>query len=184
VSLCSRPIDPIDAAALAAGADPAFAADAAEHVRLCAACREGVQEAVRLAESLEAAGGEPPVPDDLGSRVVRLRAFSARERRAFALWRGACGLAVGAFVTGVLLLTLPGLTAHEQAGLGISAAAPLLLLLKALARAAGEALTATPSGLEALSQALRQQQALGLAALALLVPVAFGLRRSLARVRR
>ncbi|HYT33125.1 MAG TPA: hypothetical protein VEO37_11055, partial [Thermoanaerobaculia bacterium] len=92
---CSNPIDPIDAEALAAGAEPVFAPDAGVHVRDCLACQERVESAGQFALSLE-----EPVPDrgagsDLVERVLRLRAFSRREKRDFTLWRGAAALAVG-----------------------------------------------------------------------------------------
>jgi hypothetical protein len=184
VSLCARPIDPIDAEALAAGAKPIFASDAEDHVRQCASCGQRVAQASRLGGALETASGEEFAPLDLADRVIRLRGFSRRERLNFALWRGPLVLAMAVFFSGLLLLTLPGISAREQAGLGVAAAAPLWMLAKALLNAAGQAAAASPAGLEALSQAVRQEQALGLLALALLLPIAYGLRRALARVRR
>ena len=183
MSSCDRPIDPIDAEALSAGAEPVFDPQAAEHARRCPSCAALVEQAGYLSRSLSSAAGLE-APADLPDRILRLRSFSLRERRSFAIWRGACGLCVAVFFAGLLLLTLPGITVREQAGVGLAAVAPLLLLLRAFARAVGETLAATPSGLQALSQALRQQQTLGLAALALLVPILFGLRRAASRIRR
>ena len=184
MNLCARPIDPVDAEALAAGAEPVFASDAADHARQCPSCGDRVAQASRLGRSLQTDLGEEFAAPDLADRVVRLRGFSRRERLDFALWRGPFGLAVAAFFAGLLLWTLPGITAREQAGLGAAALAPLWMLVKTLLKAAGQTAAASPAGLEALSQALRQQQALGLLALALLLPIAYGLRRALARVRR
>ncbi len=183
MSLCTRPIDPIDAQALAAGAEPIFASDAGKHARDCAACGEQVALAGRLDGTLEGTAVGPAMPD-LSSRVVRLRAFSRRERRDFSLWRAACGLSAGVFFGGLLLLTLPVLTVREQAGLGgMALLAPLWMLVKTLQQALGQAAVATPSGLQALSETLRQHTAVGLAALALLAPTVLGLKRALARAR-
>jgi predicted anti-sigma-YlaC factor YlaD len=182
VTVCTRPIDPIDAEALAAGVEPLLTSDAAEHAQQCPDCGEKVTRAARMA-FLEVPA-EPIVGPDLADRILRLRAFSRRERRDFTLWRGACGLAVLVFFAGLLLLTLPGLTVREQASLGIAALTPLWTLWRALVQAGGEAMAATPSGVQALSEALRHQPALGLGALALLAPALLGLRRALARARR
>ncbi len=181
---CSNPIDPIDAEALAAGAEPVLAADAGVHVRECLVCQERVESAGQFALSLE-----EPVPDrgpgpDLVERVLRLRAFSRREKRDFSLWRGAAALAVGLFFAGLLLATLPALTGREQADLGLAAAAPLLALLRSLARSLADGAGAAPAALDALAQSFRGQSSIGVTALALLAPVLLGLRWALARARR
>ncbi|HLN58696.1 MAG TPA: hypothetical protein VK416_09050, partial [Thermoanaerobaculia bacterium] len=59
-----------------------------------------------------------------------------------------------------------------------------LALLRAGARSLLELASAWPAGLEALGQAMRREQALGLACLFLLAPVLIGFRRALARERR
>ena len=189
---CSRPLDPIDAEALASGADPVQAADAAEHVRDCPSCAAAVAEAAAFAEALDRAGSmpdpalaaPPPAGMDLAAGVLRLRPFSSRERRDFSLWSGPCLVAAALFFSGVLLLALPGLTARDQAGLFAAALAPAAAILRAASRSVAEIFAAAPSGLDALSLALRGQSAFGLLSLLLLAPVAWGLKRALARERR
>src|SRR5262249_42288122 len=93
VNACRRPLDPLDAEALAAAAAPVCASDAAEHARQCPACAAMVAEAVAFARALDElaglpAGGGTETPD-LAGGIVRLRPFSRRERRDFSLWRGA-----------------------------------------------------------------------------------------------
>jgi hypothetical protein len=182
VNVCARPLDPIDVEALAAGAEPIAASDAADHARDCPACADRVSQASELA-NLEIPADKLAGPD-LADRILRLRAFSRRERLDFSLWRGACGLAAAVFLGGLLLLTLPGLTAREQASLGLATVTPLWTLWKSLMDAAGQTAAAAPSGIRALCDVMRHQQTLGLAALALLAPVLLGLRRATARARR
>jgi hypothetical protein len=173
----------MDAEALAAGAEPVFALDAALHVLSCELCRDQVALAHRLYRSLEEAPADHAMPN-LSDRILRLRAFSRRERRDFSLWRGAWGLVGGTFFAGLLVVTLPALTLREQAGLSGMAIGPLWMLWKAFGQALGQGFRASPAALAALSDVLKQQQTLGLASLALLGPVLFGLRRALARARR
>ncbi len=180
---CSNPIDPIDAEALAAGAEPVFAPDAGVHVRQCPVCQERVESAGQFALSLEPAADRGPGPD-LIERVLRLRAFSRREKRDFTLWRGSAALAAGVFFSGLLLATLPALSGREQADLGLAAAGPLLALLRSLARSLASGVSAAPAALDALAQSLRGQSSIGVSAIALLVPVLFGFRWALARARR
>jgi len=80
----------------------------------------------------------------------------------------------------VLLLT-PGLTGADRAGLGAGAAAALFGVLRSFAAWMLELVRETPQGLDALASALREEVSLGAAALLLLLPAAFGLRRTLAR---
>jgi hypothetical protein len=186
VTSCPRPLDPIDAEAVAAGAEPVFARDAAAHAAACAPCGERVSLVAGLSRSLEAsleAVSEPAaaVPG-LADRVTRLRAFSSRERRTYALWQAPLLLDVALGIGGMALLALPALTASEQVSLGAAALTPAFALARATAAWLGETLRLAPSGLEALSDGLHGQSALGLAALAILVPAGLGLRRVLARV--
>ena len=82
-------------------------------------------------------------------------------------------------------MSVPVLTAAEQISLGAAAAAPLARPWPAAARALLADLAAlAPAGLEALSEGLRQDGTLGVAALVLLAPVGLGLCRVLARVPR
>ena len=66
---CRRPLDPIDADALAAGAEPVFAADAAVHAAGCAACGSRIEAARGLLKALDGLVGPVgaegcPVGDD------------------------------------------------------------------------------------------------------------------------
>ena len=189
---CARPLDPLDAEAIASGAEPVYARDASEHARVCPSCEQAVSEAAVLSREIDSLGGLrdgefPAIRDgvpDLADSVLRLRPFSRRERRDFGLWKGPCLFAVGLFFSGFLVLTLPGISASEQAGLAAAALAPLFALLRAVARSLAELASAWPAGLEALGQAMRREQTLGLVCLFLLAPVLFGIRRALARERR
>lgn len=192
MNLCARPLDPLDVEALASGAPFVSAADAAEHVRGCSSCSERVSAATALARELDSLVGMPgqalpaglaPVPD-LTGRILRLRPFSRRERRDFALWRGPCLLAAALFCSGLIFLALPGISARDQAGLAAAALAPSAALLRAVARWLVEFAAASPAGLDALGQAMRREQTIGFACLLLLAPVAWGLRRAFARERR
>src|SRR5260370_1485383 len=124
----------MEGGARGAGAEPVLAREAGIQVGGCLACQERVESAGQFALSLE-----EPMPDegpgsDLVERILRLRAFSRREKRDFILWRGAAALAVGVFFAGLLLATLPILTGREQADLGLPAAPPLLAPFRSLAR--------------------------------------------------
>jgi hypothetical protein len=83
---------------------------------------------------------------------------------------------------GIALLALPVLTASEQVSLGAAAMAPLPALARSTVQWAIESLRVAPAGLEALSESLQRESALGLAALLLLFPAGLGLRRVLSRV--
>lgn len=188
---CSRPLDPSDAAALAAGEAPVLAADAADHVRSCPSCADTVSEARDFCRALDGLA-EPPedvasvgeeIPD-IADRVLSLRPFSRRERRDLRLWRGALLLSLGLFLSGLICLGLPGISAREQAGLAAAALAPLATLLAAAGRSLVELVRVGPDGLGALSQVLQAQRTLGVVLLLLLVPALFGLTRALARSRR
>ncbi len=183
MSLCPRPLDPIDAEAVASGAEPLFAPDAAEHTAGCPSCGEAVERARGLARALEGLSRALPTGADLAGRVTRLRAFSRRERRTYALWRAPISLTATVGAAGLVLLCLPALSASEQAGLGAAALAPTISFFRALLRWAPELSRIAPTGLEALSDALQQERGLGWAALALLVPSVLGFRRVLARAR-
>jgi hypothetical protein len=191
---CSRPLDPADAEALATGAVPVFAADAASHASSCASCGSAVQKTARLLETLEMLtvptagphGLKDPVrvlPADLTARILKLRPFSRAERRNLRLWAGPLLLAVGVFAGGVLLLA-PGLTSADRAGLGAGVMAALVGVLRSLPAWASDLSGVAPEGLDALASALRGEVSLGLAALLLGLPAALGLKRALARARR
>lgn len=182
MSSCQRPLDPIDAEAVAAGADPVFAADALRHGAECAACGAKIDAARGLVEALDGLSGPSEALAGLADRVTRLRAFSRRERRTYALWNAPVLLTAGLAGCGVALLALPVLTAAEQVSLGAAASAPLVGLTRSALRWAAELLALAPRGLEALSQGMRQEGTMGLAALVLLVPLGLALSRVLARV--
>ena len=182
---CPRPLDPIDAEAVAAGAPPVFAADAAAHAAECPSCGELVASGERLSRSLEASleglSGASAALSGLPERVARLRAFSRRERRTYALWQAPLLLDLALGLAGMTLLALPVLTGTEQISIGAAALAPLAALAQSTLAWLLEAMRVAPAGLEALSESLRRESALGLAALAVLIPAALGLRRVLAR---
>jgi hypothetical protein len=188
LNACRRPLDPLDAEALASAAEPVCASDAAEHARQCPSCAAMVSEAAAFARALDELAGLPArsgtQTPDLAGGIVRLRPFSHRERRNFSLWRGAWATAAALFVSGILLLALPGLTAVEQVSLSAAAFAPVAAILRAAFGSVSEIALAAPSGLEALALVLRGQSALGIAGLLLLVPAAWGFRRAVARERR
>jgi len=182
VKPCPRPLDPIDAEAVAAGAEPVFAADAASHARVCAPCQTRIVAARALAEALEAACGSPEPIAGLAERVTRLRAFSGQERRTYALWNAPVLLTAGLFGAGLGLLVYPyAVTASEQVSLGAVALAPLTALVRAAALWASDLLRVAPASLQALSDGMRQESAIGLAALAFLAPLSLGLNRILSR---
>jgi hypothetical protein len=192
VNLCARPLDPVDAEALASGEPPFHAADALEHSRACSSCSAQVSAAAALARELDGLSGpsaEEPPPDlalfpDLAGSVARLRPFSRRELRDFALWRGPSLLAAALFFSGLVVLALPGMSSRAQAGLAAAAFAPAAALLRAAARWILDLGAAFPAGLEALGQAMRREQAIGFACLLLLAPVVWVSRRAFARVSR
>ena len=182
MTVCPRPLDPIDIEAVAAAAEPVFAADAAAHAAECDPCQSLVREAWTRSETLDGLLEASEAVPRLVERVTRLRAFSRRERRTYALWRTPVLLDLCLGAAGVALLALPALTASEQLTAGSLLLAPLVGLARSASLWVAELLRLAPSGLEALSDGLRRESALGLAALAVLAPVALGLRRVLARV--
>ena len=171
-------------------------ADAAAHAAVCERCGEAVVRARMLLEeldgSLEApvftarAGAGPrsgSVPVDLAPRILRIRPFSRREKRDPRLWAGPAGFAGLLFAAGAALLAAPGIGTREQAGLTVAVLAPLAGLSRAIFRALADA-AGSPSAWQALSQAARQDAPLGFAALLLLAPAGFALRRVLVRAGR
>ncbi len=180
---CPRPLDPIDAEALASGVEPVFAPDAAAHAASCPTCGASVERATALMRALEGLAQADSPPPDLAGRVSRLRAFSARERRTYALWRQPVLLAVALAVGGLALLVGPSVSAPEQAGLSAAALAPVLAFLRSLPRWGSDLARIAPSALEALADALAREHSLGFASLLLLIPSAFGLTRVFARAR-
>ncbi len=186
---CPRPLDPLDAEALAAGEEGILAADATAHAAACGRCAEAVEDARTLLARLEALPGSveaasPPGATDLADRVVRIRPFSARERRSLRLWAPPAGGGLLVFTAGFALLAAPGLKAVDQAALGLSALAPLAGLARAASRSFSDAFSTAPAAWEALSSAARLEAPLGALALLLLAPVAFAFRRVLARAAR
>jgi len=192
VNLCARPLDPLDVEALASGAAPVYSTDAREHSSVCSPCSERISAAAAFAGELDGLGGLPAEEPasalengrDFAGRVLRLRPFSRRERRDFALWRGPCLLAAALFVSGLIALALPGISARDQAGLAAAAFAPVAALVRASVRWLADVAVASPTALEALGQAMRREQTIGFACLLLLAPVVWGFRRAFARERR
>lgn len=178
---CNRPLDWRDIEALAAG-DPPVGPDAAEHARACASCREAVDSEAALVAELGRMA-DVTWPDDLSERVVRLRGFSRRERLSLSIWAAPWLLCALVFACGVFVLA-PSLAPAEQAGLLMAAAASAGAVLRAALRTLADLAASAPAGVDALSTALRGDRAVALAALAMLLPAGFGLRRALARARR
>ena len=178
---CPRPLDPLDAEAIASGAEPVFASDAAAHARDCVSCQAEIDAARGVTGELEGAFRGLEAPGGLWDRVNRLRAFSSRERQTYALWRAPVLLTGGLVASGFGLLALPVLRAADQASLWAAASLPLAGLSRAGARWASDLVRLAPSALTALSDGMQQDRILGVAALALLVPLSLGLRRVLAR---
>jgi hypothetical protein len=100
------------------------------------------------------------------------------------LWRGPCLLSAALFLSGLVLLALPGISARAQAGLAAAALAPAAALLRAAGRWLFDLTAAFPAAVEALGQAMRREPAIGFACLLLLAPVAWASRRAFARVSR
>ena len=172
----------MDLEALAAGAEPLIAPDASEHARRCADCGAAVARAATLIDELDAGKAAGAMPD-LSARVLRLRPFSARERVSFRLWGPPLLLSASVFAAGVFALA-PALAASEQMSLLFSAAAGAALVARAAVHTLADLVSTAPAGLSAVSEAFRADRMVGLAALALLLPAGFGLRRALARARR
>jgi hypothetical protein len=176
VKLCSRKIDPLDAEAVAAGTEPVFAVDAAAHAAGCPECGVLVAEAGRIGSELSALAFSIEPPVGFSARILRLRPFSRRERLTASLWAGPAAFSAALFCGGLAMLGLPGV--------GPAALLPAAGILRSFGRWLGELRHVAPAGLESLSEALRREQTLGLAAALLFVPLAFGLKRVLARARR
>jgi predicted anti-sigma-YlaC factor YlaD len=181
VKPCPRPLDPIDAEAVAAGAEPLVAPDAAAHARECPGCQALIVAARAVSEALEGVSGVSEPVGGLAERVTRLRAFSRRERRTYALWNAPVLLNLALAISGLAVLALPVLSASEQASLGAAAAAPLLALLRSAIRWSADLVRLAPTALEALSEGMRQEGGMGLVALLLLPPLSLGLSRIMAR---
>jgi hypothetical protein len=176
VKLCARKIDPLDAEAVASGTEPVLAADAAAHAAACPECGAAVAEAGRIGSELSALAVSMEPPTGFSSRILRLRPFSRRERLTVSLWAGPAAFSVGLFCAGLAMLGLPGV--------GAAALLPAAGILRSFGRWLVELRHIAPAALESLSEALRREQTLGLAAALLFVPLAFGLKRVLARARR
>ena len=54
---CPRAVDPLDAEAIASGAEPIFARDAADHVRLFPSCARAVTDAAVFSREIDSLGG-------------------------------------------------------------------------------------------------------------------------------
>jgi hypothetical protein len=184
VKSCNRKLDPVDAEAVASGDEPVFASDAAAHAASCPDCGAAVSEAGRIGRDLDALAAEALCPAGFASRILRLRPFSRRERLSVSLWAGPAAFAAGLLGAGLALLGLPGLSGQAQIGLGAAALLPVAGVFRSLFAWLEDLRHAAPAGLESLSEALRHEQVLGVAAVLLFVPIALGLRRVLASARR
>jgi hypothetical protein len=175
---CTHPLDPLDIEALAAGGEPPVRPDAAAHAFVCPACAESVRRS-RSLDDLVASEVLPAPPPDLADRVLRIRPFSAPERRSLAVWQAPLLLLAGLTAGGLGLIAGPGVTAREQVGLAAALFGSAAGLARAGFRWAQELSRSAPAALDALSQLT--PGTLGWAALLLLLPAGFGLRAVLVR---
>ena len=180
---CVTPLDPIDIEALAASATPVIDPRAGIHAAACEACGGAVAAAREMALLFPEPPAEAPAGLDLAPRILRLRPFSAAERRSLRLWQAPLALSAALFAGGVVLLG-PGLGLDGQAGLLAATAGALAGLARAASRWALDLTRTAPAALEGLSEAVRGSGSLGWLALLLLLPSGLGLRRLLARARR
>ncbi len=174
---CRRPLDPLDLEALASGESPLVAPDAAGHAAACPECGRRLE----LFRGMDAwlAGAEPsPVPPALAGSVARLRAFSRREKWSLRVWAIPLSLCAALLAASGLALSIPVPTSAEQGGLWASALAAEARALLAWPRLLRQAL---PPALAALGDAARAERSLSAAAILLLIPVGFAVRRVLAR---
>jgi hypothetical protein len=179
LSDCSRPLEPLDIEALAAGDAPSVRPDAAAHAAQCGSCGERIRRAGRLEELFRDAVIEPIAPPDLADRVLRVRPFSRAERWSFRLWRAPLLLLAGLSASGVSLVAGTA-GPREQVGLAAAAMASMAGLLRAAARWCVDLSRSAPAGVEALSKVLAPTTA-GWAALLLLLPAVFALSRVFSR---
>ena len=175
---CATPLDPIDVEALASGETPEVRSDAREHALRCPACGDSVERSRRLDAMLQPEPA-PAAPVELSRGILRVRPFSAAERRSLAVWGPAVSLVSALAIVGIALVS--GVArAGDEVGLAAAFAVSLAGLVRASMRWVIELARTSPAALEALSQSLRPT-ALGWAALLLLVPLGVGLRRVLSR---
>jgi hypothetical protein len=179
LSDCARPLDPNDIEALAARVGETARPDAAFHAAGCAPCGEAVRQAETLDRLLSEMADVAPVPTDLADRVLRIRPFSRAERWSLRVWRAPLMLLAALSASGAALVA-GTVSAREQVGLGFALAASLAGLLRASSRWLWDLSRSAPAGLEALAGLLRPTS-IGWAALLLLLPAGFALRRVLAR---
>jgi len=174
---CPKPLDPLEIEALASGAGTGGSV-AADHAARCGSCGEAVESSRQLDVLLsDAAAG--PAPIDLADRVLRLRPFSRAERKSLAVWRPPLLLLGGLVAAGSSLVS--GIAGpREQGGFAAAFAFSLTGLLRASWRWLLDVSRSAPAALEALSQTLAPT-AFGWAALLLLLPAGFALRRVLSR---
>jgi hypothetical protein len=183
LSVCPRPLDPVDVEALASGAEPLIDPDARAHASECPACGQIVRRAEsleRLLADVEGRVSLSPAPPDLADRVLRIRPFSRTERSSLAVWRAPLLLLGGLTVSGAGLVAGPLAGAREQVGLAAAFLASSAGLLRASLRWLLDLSRSAPAGLEALSELLAPTS-VGWAVLLLLLPAGLALRTVLAR---
>jgi hypothetical protein len=178
---CPRPLEPLEIEALAAGSEPPDRSDAVAHVSACPACGQALARARLLGGLLEeAAADSVRVPTDLADRVLRVRPFSRAERWSLAVWRAPLLLLAALGLAGVWLVTGLSGASRDQVGLAAAALASVVGLGRACVRWMIDLSSTAPAGLEALSRVLAPTS-VGWAALLLLLPAGFALRRVLSR---
>ncbi len=173
---CTRPLDALDLEALASGEEPIVASDAGGHAAGCPDCGRRLDAFRALGEWLSDVS-IPAVPDGFAVRIERLRGFSAGERRSWRVWRPPLLASAGLLAGSAVLLSLPALSAGEQAGL-VGALAlegkSLLLWPAALVRS-------LPAAVGALSDLLLRDRGFAALSILLMLPAGFGVSRLWAR---
>jgi hypothetical protein len=175
--ICDRPLDSLDLEALLSGEPAPGAPDAAAHVESCPDCNRRL----RVFREMDLWLSDLPaveVGPRLASRVLRLRGFSALEKRSFRLWWPPAALFLGLLAGSAALLSVPILSGAEQAGILSAIPAALGLEWKALLGVPVSVWRALPGSVSAISDVLALER--GFAALSILFLLPAGL--SLARL--
>ena len=178
---CERPLDPLDLEALASGDDPLLAQDAREHAAACPDCGGRLEAFRRMEAWLSEAPAAVPVPPAFAETIQRLRAFSRAERLSPRLWAAPGALFFGLVTASCFVLAVPALTSAEQVRLWAALASAFGGEIRALAHWPRLLLESLPAGISALGEAARAERSFSAAAILLLLPAGFAVRRLFAR---
>ena len=178
---CERPLDPLDLEALASGEAPLLAGDAREHAASCPECGGRLEAFRGMGEWLAGVPAAVPVPRGFAESVQRLRAFSRRERWSPRLWAAPAALFFALLAASAFVLALPALSSAEQVRLWAALASAFGGEIRALALWPRLLLEALPPGMSALGEAARAERSFSAAAILLLLPAGFAVRKVFAR---